>query len=447
MIVAKLRVSKKDMSKIKPIAFYLPQFHPVRENSEWWGPGFTEWTNVAKAKPNFVGHYQPHVPRDLGFYDLRIVDTMRQQAEYATLYGVHGFCFYYYWFNGRRILELPLNNFLASDIEFPFCVCWANENWTRTWDGMEKNVLLEQVHSDEEDRHFIEDLIPILKDRRAIKVDGKPMLLVYRADLFPSAKNTVQRWREVARDHGIPELHLCAVQFYGIEDPRVWGFDAAVEFPPHTFIGPENKPDKFPELINDKFVGGMIDYRKIIAQSMERTSKDYQWYRGIIPSWDNTARRQNNPHTVVSSSPELYRFWLNQLVEFTRVNNGDDHQFLFINAWNEWGEGCHLEPDLKHGLAYLEATKEAVEGIDDSRRILMSDPQLARAIGEDGLASLLEQKASLERDLVMNAAESRHHLKRQETIRARRIRQRVASRLVHYPRLYRTVLRLYRAIK
>ncbi|MDN8045312.1 glycosyltransferase WbsX family protein [Burkholderia vietnamiensis] len=435
------------MSKIKPIAFYLPQFHPVRENSEWWGPGFTEWTNVAKAKPNFVGHYQPHVPRDLGFYDLRIVDTIRQQAEYAALYGVHGFCFYYYWFNGRRILELPLNNFLASDIEFPFCVCWANENWTRTWDGQEKDVLLEQIHTEEEDRHFIEDLIPILKDRRAIKVDGKPMLLVYRADLFPDSKATVSRWREIARKHGIPDLHLCAVQFYGIEDPRVWGFDAAVEFPPHTFIGPENRPDKFPQLLNEKFVGGLIDYRKIIAQSMERTTKDYLWYRGIIPSWDNTARRENNPHTIIYSSPDLYRFWLHQLVQFTKENNGDEHQFLFVNAWNEWGEGCHLEPDLKHGLAYLEATKAAVDEIDDTRRILMSDPKLARAVGEDGLAELLDQRADLERDVVLVAAQSRHRMVREETAAARRLKLKVGGVLARYPRLYRAAARLYRAVR
>lgn len=207
---------------MKPIAFYLPQFHRVTENDLWWGQGFTEWTNVAKGKPNFDGHYQPHIPKDLGFYDLANVEVMRKQATLAEQYGLHGFCFYYYRFkNGRRILEKPLNNYIESDINFPFCYCWANENWTKTWDGLDKEILLEQNHDSYDDIDFINEVMPSLKDERYIKVDGKPMLLVYRVDLFKDIKKTVKRWREIAIEQGLPGLHLCAVQFYGVDDQMI----------------------------------------------------------------------------------------------------------------------------------------------------------------------------------------------------------------------------------
>ncbi|MDR3429436.1 glycoside hydrolase family 99-like domain-containing protein [Silvimonas sp.] len=347
---------------IKAISFYLPQFHPVKENSEWWGEGFTEWTNVAKAVPNFDGHYQPHIPSDLGFYDLRLVDNMRKQAQLAESYGIYGFCFYYYWFDQRRILELPLNQYLASDIDFPFCYCWANENWTRTWDGLDKEVLLGQQHSDEDDTAFIRNLLPVFADHRYIKVDGKPMLLVYRVDLFPDMQRTAKIWREEAKKAGFPDLHLCAVQFYGIDDPTEYGFDAAVEFPPHKFVGPENRPDVIPPIANSRFTGGLVDYRKVMAQGMQRPTQSYRWYRGIVPSWDNTARRQHTAHTLIYSSPKLFRFWLQYLVDFTRKYNPEDGQYVFINAWNEWAEGAHLEPDLKYGHAYLEAVQKALNG-------------------------------------------------------------------------------------
>lgn len=351
-------------TNVKPIAFYLPQYHQVEENSLWWGKGFTEWTNVAKAKPNFNDHYQPHVPKDLGFYDLSNVDVMREQAELAELFGLYGFCFYFYWFNGRRILEFPLNNYVDSDIDFPFCFCWANENWTRTWDGLDKEILLQQNHNHEDDLNLIRYLIPLFKDDRYIKVNGKPMFIVYRVDLFPDIQKTVQIWREEAKKAGFEDIHLCAVQFYGIDDPRKWGFDAAIEFPPHKFITPENKPVVIPNITNPNFNGGIVDYPKIVSQALQAKSKEYIWYRGIIPSWDNTARRQNNPHTIINSSPALYRYWLRNVVDFTENSYSEENRFVFINAWNEWGEGCHLEPDLKHGNAYLEATAMALQKLD-----------------------------------------------------------------------------------
>ncbi|HCN03931.1 lipopolysaccharide biosynthesis protein [Pantoea sp. PA1] len=367
------------MNNVKPLAFYLPQFHRVKENDDWWGKGFTEWTNVARAKPNFKGHYQPHVPADLGFYDLNDVENMRDQADLAREHGIHGFCFYYYRFkDGRRILEKPLNNYVESNIDFPFCYCWANENWTKTWDGLDKEVLLEQNHGAKDDVDFLNELITVFKDKRYIKVDGKPMLLVYRADLLVDSISLTKRWREIAKEAGFPDLHLCAVQFYGIDNPSDYGFDAAVEFPPHKFIGPENRPDMAEEMTNPEFTGGIVDYRKVMSQAIRRTVPDYQCYRGIIPSWDNTARRQHTGHIFVNASPRLYQFWLAYLVDYTKKYFSTEQQFVFINAWNEWAEGAHLEPDLKNGSAYLEATLFALkEKKIDIKSVIINEDLLA----------------------------------------------------------------------
>lgn len=347
---------RRDAAKL--IAFYLPQFHRIPENSEWWGPGFTEWTNVAKGRPNFEGHYQPHIPRELGFYDLSNVETMREQAELARLYGIHGFCFYHYWFSGRRVLERPLENFLESDVRIDFCVCWANENWTRTWNGDEKSVLLEQKYADGDEERFIESLVRVFSDPRYIRVDGKPMLLVYRAKHMPDPRRSIAKWRAAAALHGFAGLHVVAVDFYDISDPREVGADALVEFPPHKFNGPENHPDFMPPIINPDFAGeGIVDYSKIITQSSARQAPSFTLYRSAMPGWDNTARRQNTPTIIVNSCPRRYGAWLRYLRAYARRHNaGRDDHFIFVNAWNEWGEGCHLEPDQRWGLQYLEET-------------------------------------------------------------------------------------------
>ncbi len=346
--------------KTKLISFYLPQYHRIQENDEWWGPGFTEWTNVAKARPNFDGHYQPHIPRDFGFYDLSRIEVMREQAEMARNYGVYGFCFYYYWFSGRRILERPLDNFLNSDINMPFCLCWANENWTRTWDGDTKSVLLEQKYAEGDEEKLIASLMPFFLDPRYIRVDGKPMLIVYRINELPSPAGSVLKWRAAAEQAGLSGLHISVVDFYDISDPREVGADAMVEFPPHKFNGPQNHPDPMPKITNSAFSGGMIDYVKMIAQSAHRERPEFIRYRGIIPGWDNTARRQNSPTIIVNNSPELYGAWLSYLRAYSRESQlNHESSFVFINAWNEWGEGCHLEPDLRWGLRYLEETKRS----------------------------------------------------------------------------------------
>jgi len=224
-----------DELKARLIAFYLPQYHPIPENDCWWGKGFTEWTNVTKAQPLFAGHYQPHLPADLGFYDLRLPEARQAQVDLAREYGIYGFCYYHYWFNGRRLLERPLAEVLSSgEPDFPFCLCWANESWTKRWDGVEGTVLMEQRYTVEDDRAHLCWLAGVFRDQRYIRVGGKPLLLVYRATKMVNPLRTTSIWREEARKLGIGELYLCRVECFGNErvDPTTIGFDAGVEFQP-----------------------------------------------------------------------------------------------------------------------------------------------------------------------------------------------------------------------
>ncbi len=371
----------QDQTKL--ISFYLPQYHRIQENDEWWGPGFTEWTNVSKGRPNFDEHYQPHIPRDLGFYDLSRIDVMREQAEMARNYGVYGFCFYYYWFSGRRILERPLDNFLKSDIDMPFCLCWANENWTRTWDGDTKSILLEQKYAEDDEEKLIASLLPFFSDSRYIRIDGKPMLVVYRINELPDPKTSVLKWRLAAEKAGLLGLHIAVVDFYDISDPREVGADAMVEFPPHKFNGPQNHPNPIPTITNPSFSGSMVDYVKMIAQSAHRAQPEFNLYRGIVPGWDNTARRQNSPTIVVNNHPELFGAWLSYLRAYTRhTQSKPENAFLFINAWNEWGEGCHLEPDLRWGLRFLEETKRSTWYDSADMSLAASRARLAAQVRE-----------------------------------------------------------------
>jgi lipopolysaccharide biosynthesis protein len=346
---------------VEVIAFYLPQYHPVRENDEWWGAGFTEWRNVTKAAPSFAGHYQPHRPADLGYYDLRVPETRIQQARLARHYGIHAFCYYHYWFSGRRILERPFEEVLKSgEPDFPFCLCWANENWTRTWDGGDKDILLAQRYSPTEYRAFIRDLIPAFWDERYVRVDGKPLLLVYRVDLLPEIHEAVEIWQEETIRAGLDGVYLAAVQFWDIHDPRPFGFDAAVEFPPHNFFVDTMELKQFVAFFDPECRSWCYDYEKAIRKGIDRQNEDYVLFRGAVPSWDNTARRQNTAHLFVNSSPAAFGYWLSELCAKARAKPKKSERIVFVNAWNEWGEGCHLEPDLKHGHAFLEQVRAAV---------------------------------------------------------------------------------------
>ncbi|WP_341884218.1 glycoside hydrolase family 99-like domain-containing protein [Synechococcus sp. UW140] len=351
-------------AKVKALAFLLPQFHPIPENDLWWGKGFTEWTNVVRARPNFIGHQQPQLPADHGFYDLRLPEAREAQSELARRYGIHGFCYYYYWFGGRRLLHRPLDEILESGKpEFPYCICWANENWTRTWDGNERDVLLEAEHSTQDSIAFILSLISHFKDPRYIRVNGAPMLLIYRVDIIPGIAATAALWREECRGAGIPEIHLVAVQSFGIGDPRKYGFDAAVEFPPHGTDMAWNCNAAFAgRILNPAFSGHIVDIERLIDMSLRRIEPDYRLYRGIMPAWDNTARRQDNPLIFLNSTAERYEYWLSELVRGAAGHQDHADRFIFINAWNEWAEGAHLEPDQRSGHAYLEATRRALSG-------------------------------------------------------------------------------------
>lgn len=346
---------------VKPIAFYLPQFHSIPENDEWWGKGFTEWTNVRKAKPLFLGHYQPHVPGQLGYYDLRDPEARIAQAELAHEYGIHGFCYYHYWFNGKRLLETPLNEVLASgQPNFPFCLCWANENWTRRWDGQDREILIAQNYSHEDDLNFINDLIPAFRDERYIRVNGKPLLLVYRTSLLPHPGRTTTIWREAMHKAGVGDLYLVRIENFldGLEvTPTEIGFDAAVEFAPFGRSATIMSPDQlaFPSDAQGR-EPIFCDYEKCMLTMLARPEPQYKLFRGVFPSWDNSARRKHRPTIFLKYSPEKYAFWLAQVARYTLNKFNGDECLLFINAWNEWGEGCHLEPDEKHGLRYLEAT-------------------------------------------------------------------------------------------
>jgi lipopolysaccharide biosynthesis protein len=356
-------------SNLRSIAIYLPQFHPVPENDEWWGKGFTEWTNVTKALPRFPGHYQPQLPADLGFCDLRLPQTRQAQADLAKEYGIHGFCYYHYWFNGRRILEQPFEEVLASGApDFPFCLCWANENWTRRWDGQDQEVLLKQNYSEEDDLNHIRYLAKAFADPRYIRIDNKPVFIVYRTELFPDIKSTVLTWRTEAERLGIGDIYLIRVERFTHDvQPQEIGFDASMQFQPDGMAFPQRSYGK----VQDKLLhrlgvkesiytkNEVYSYQEYIDKAISQPAPTYKRYPCVTPSWDNSARRKENAIIFDKSSPVVYERWLKHVVG-SFVPYSKEENLLFINAWNEWAEGNHLEPCQKWGRGYLEATARAL---------------------------------------------------------------------------------------
>jgi lipopolysaccharide biosynthesis protein len=346
---------------VKLIAYYLPQFHPFAENDEWWGKGFTEWTNVTKAVPRFVGHYQPKLPSDLGFYDLRNVETMRDQAEMAKKFGISGFCFHFYWFGGKRLMETPILNFLATkDIDFNYSLCWANENWSRRWDGAEHELLIGQKHSPEDDLAFLKYVSKYFADPRYIKIDGKPVLTIYRPDILPDAKATVARWRAAVKKLGFPGIYLVATNSFGFSDYGKYGFDALSEFPPHALESEvvNHKITKY----DSRYAGGVFDYQNLVkSQIVRKKFPKGVVFPGVMPAWDNVARRPLAGHVFHNSSPAAYRDWLMSAIGRARQTNPVNQRIVMINAWNEWAEGAFLEPDRLNGYSYLWATASAIE--------------------------------------------------------------------------------------
>ncbi|MCT4619641.1 MAG: glycoside hydrolase family 99-like domain-containing protein [Marinisporobacter sp.] len=347
---------------VKLIAFYLPQFHPIPENDEWWGKGFTEWTNVTKAVPQFINHHQPQLPIDVGFYDLRNIEAQKRQIALAKKYGIYGFCFYHYWFGGKRLLETPMENFLANpkELDFPFCLCWANENWTRRWDGLDNEILISQKNSPEDDLKLIEDLRKYIEDKRYIRVNGKPLVMIYRPRILPQPSETVKRWRDYCREKGMGEIYLVGVKNFELEDPTIYGFDAAVEFPPNNYNTWKYLMTEKVKIINPNFKGHIWDYVAYVREKIYLAKDSCTTFKTVCPGWDNTPRRPNGGHLFYGSNPKVYKEWLENVMRFTKENMGKNMQYVFINAWNEWAEGAHLEPDRRYGYGNLRSCAEAI---------------------------------------------------------------------------------------
>jgi lipopolysaccharide biosynthesis protein len=367
---------RRDSDKrVRCLAFYLPQFYPIPENDIAWGKGFTEWTNVARARPAFPGHYQPHLPRDLGFYDLRLEETRVAQADLAVRFGVHGFVYYHYWFKGRQVLDTPFREVLRSGVpHFPFCLAWANENWTRAWDGNSAKVIIRQSYSKEDDLAHIRSLRRALLDDRYVRWDGKPILLVYRAGQLPKPQATAEIWREEAASWGLPGLYLLRVESFPDEcgDPTDLGFDAAVEFQPRWWaevqdpvhLRAANRARTTFRAVGP-FRHRVRSYRALVESEMVREPISYIRWPCVCPGWDNSPRRKKDATIFVGNSPQIYRQWLT--VALRKALNVADaagrtgDALVFVNAWNEWGEGNHLEPDMKYGLSFLHSHHLALQ--------------------------------------------------------------------------------------
>ena len=358
--------SRKNKPVVRPIAFYLPQYYPIPENDEWWGKGFTEWTNTAKAKPMFRGHYQPHIPADLGFYDLRVPETRIAQAEMAKEYGIEAFCYYHYWFAGKRLIERPFAEVLKSGKpDFPFCLCWANQTWTGIWHGAPNRVLIEQTYPGYEDhRNHFDVLLRAFTDRRYVTVDGKPLFLIYSPLNIPDVKKMTDMWREKAEQAGLKGLYLVGYSWSPAFVPQEYGFDGSLD---------EHLPSRRPRVSPRKPIQWLMrelqakmgkptiySYEKILPELLGSRTPNNGEYPCVIPNWDNTPRSGKNGLVLHGSTPELFRIHFRNALRIIQ-NLPPEHKIIFVKSWNEWAEGNHLEPDLKFGRGYLKVIKEEIE--------------------------------------------------------------------------------------
>lgn len=354
--------------KARVIAIHLPQYYPFPENDEWWGRGFTEWRNVASAKPRFKGHYQPHIPADLGFYDLRLKECRLAQEHLASQFGIDGFCYYHYWFNGHLIMEKPVEAKLRdADETLPFMLCWANEDWHRNWAGGFNQTLISQKYGQEDDEAHFRYLLPFFKDERYIRVNGKPVFCVYRPALFPNFDKSVETWQQMARKEGF-ELYICKFETAG-----EWGAkfmpksaDAAIEFQPINREGWDRRyaiKSKIWKLLTkqEKF-NSILPYDKYVQfQISKPLFNQYKRYPSVCPIWDNSSRRVNMAFTCFKNvTSDAFKNWFKHVYSSFKPFS-EEENFIFVNAWNEWAEGCHLEPDLKYGTSFLQAIKEVVD--------------------------------------------------------------------------------------
>jgi lipopolysaccharide biosynthesis protein len=371
------------ISDVRLVAYYLPQFHPIPENDAWWGPGFTEWRNVARAFPNFVGHYQPRLPGELGYYDLRVPEVMARQVELARHHGLSAFCFHFYWFGGRTLLEMPIRQFLErKELDFGFSLCWANENWSRRWDGSEDQVLIAQRHSPEDDEAFLRHVNAYFRDDRYLKINGRPVLTVYRPSELPDARATTERWRALARRLGWPDLYLVATSAFGFHQYRELGFDALSEFASFRVTAPNVEPNF--ETTEFRSAAGIRLYRDVVAAELRKPEIEGKVHPGLMLAWDNSARRPARGNIVHGITVQDFRRWLGHCVARAR-RNPPQERLVFINAWNEWAEGTYLEPDRRFGYAFLSACAEVLrETAPEARK--SRDTAAAPSSGDEGSA-------------------------------------------------------------
>ena len=335
-------------TRARLIAFHLPQFHPTPENDAWWGRGFTEWTNVAKCEPQFPGHDQPRLPADLGYYDLRVPEARAKQAALAREHGIEAFCYWHYWFGGKRLLERPVNEILASgQPDFPFCLAWANETWSRRWLGEEKEVLLKQTYDAHDDVRHIRWLMKAFADPRYVRVKGRPIFSIYRPGDLPNPVRTMETFRAECRRARMEDPYLIAINSHSSTDPATMGFDDCMDFEPQLGAMPGPMED------------GLKIYDYVTGRErMKARKSEHAGFPCIFVSWDNTPRRGENGIVFINATPEAFEAGLSETIESV-IHRPHDERIVFVNAWNEWAEGNHLEPDMKHGLRYLEAVKRA----------------------------------------------------------------------------------------
>ncbi len=348
---------------VKVLSYYLPQFHPIPENDRWHGKGFTEWTKVRAANPLFEGHYQQHIPHpDLGCYLLDHPGVLRKQAEMMRKAGVDGQVFYHYWFTGKLILEEPARMLLEHpDIEMPFCFCWANENWTRRWDGNEDDILLKQDYSPADARAFIQYLIPFFRDERYIRVEGRPVLFIYRPASMPDARQYLEIWAEECAGQGVPRPYVVSVLTRGAEDPRDFDMDAGVERVLHDWTAGAVADIRHELRPYEPLRGSVLPYEQVAEFYRDQTqAPPFTWFRSLVPIWDNTARYGADAFMVHGSTPRLFQRWLESSIAHARTHLPQDRRFVLVNAWNEWAEGAHLEPDSRYGYAYLNSVGRAL---------------------------------------------------------------------------------------
>lgn len=354
--------------KARVIAFYLPQFHPTPENDEWWGKGFTEWTNVASARVLFKGHEQPCVPADLGFYDLRLPETRIAQAEMAATYGVEGFCYWHYWFGGRRMLERPFNEVLSSGSpDFPFCVGWANHSWNGIWKDEPHRKLIDQTYpGEEDDRAHFEYLLKAFSDHRYITVDGKPLLVIFKPTDMPDPKRRFDLWRELALKAGLKGLYIVGINMLDFKSAKELGLDAVTVSTlavTNTGNAVVNEASRIVWGIRKRLsLGGprVVEYSEAIKHLIPDLNQfDCEAYPCVFPNWDNTPRKGRKGLVIAHSTPELFEGHLGEAVKAV-ADRDEDHKLIFLKSWNEWAEGNHLEPDTKWGLQYLQALKKVI---------------------------------------------------------------------------------------